>query len=215
MRNCAQWLNDHGIRTRPFASTAPTGARVILGSAHSAGARRRGGVSRSGPAHRPRLLGCLPLAVRVCQGDQPTAWVPLAKKGGLTALPSWLYHKDEWAKTHPIFDGLPAGGLMDYTFYREIIPDVAWTGQDAPAEVVAGATNTSKDYSAGLTVSVNSLGAGRFILNYTADSREPRAQPGGRPSVAEHASPCRPRPDKPLADLPADFEPQLKAMGYE
>ena len=99
------------------------------------------------------------------KGDKPTGWVPLANKGSLVALPSWLYHKDEWAKRHPVFAGLPSGGLMDYTFYREIIPDVAWVGLDAPAEAVAGATNTSQDYSAGLTLAEYRFGAGGFILN--------------------------------------------------
>ncbi|MFV2065939.1 MAG: hypothetical protein ACC645_03095 [Pirellulales bacterium] len=99
------------------------------------------------------------------KGREPTAWVPLVNKGALVNLPSWLYHKDEWTKKHPIFEGLPAGDLMDYTFYREIIPDAAWVGQDAPAEVVAGAINTSIGYSAGLLTSVHPLGAGRFVLN--------------------------------------------------
>jgi hypothetical protein len=148
-------------------------------------------------------------------GDQPTTWLPLANKGRLTGLPSWLYHKDEWAKHHPIFDGLPAGGLMDYTFYREIIPDAAWVGQDAPMEVVTGATNTSIDYSAGIFVSGNSFGAGQFILN-TLLIRENL----GRSPVADrlllnmlrHAARDV---SKPLADLPADVDQLLKAIGYQ
>jgi hypothetical protein len=149
------------------------------------------------------------------QGDQSTAWAPLVNKGRVAGLPSWLYHKDEWAKSHPIFDGLPAGGLMDYTFYREIIPDAAWVGQDTPAEVVAGATNTSIDYSAGLFVSGNSFGAGQFILN-TLLIRENL----GRSPVADrllvnmlrHAARDV---SKPLADLPADVDQLLKALGYQ
>ncbi|MFZ2657334.1 MAG: sugar-binding domain-containing protein [Victivallales bacterium] len=76
-----------------------------------------------------------------------------------------LYLKDEWAKNHPIFEGLPAGGIMDCTFYREIIPDVVLITQKAPAEAVAGAIKASQDYSSGLMVSVHNLGKGRFILN--------------------------------------------------
>ena len=99
------------------------------------------------------------------KGENAAGWVPLAKKGTLANNADWLYPHDQWTRRHPIFDGLPSGGLMDYTFYREIIPDTAWVGQDPPAEVVAGAINTSIDYSAGLLVSVHSLGTGRFILN--------------------------------------------------
>ncbi len=73
--------------------------------------------------------------------------------------------KDEWAKRHPVFDGLPAGGLMDCAFYREIIPDTALVGQDPPAEAVAGAIKASQDYSSGLMLAVYESGAGRYILN--------------------------------------------------
>ena len=33
-----------------------------------------------------------------------------------------LYHRDDWVRRHPLFEGLPAGGLMDWTFYRTIAP---------------------------------------------------------------------------------------------
>jgi hypothetical protein len=148
------------------------------------------------------------------RGDQPAARVPLANKGGLTALPSWLYHKDEWERRHPIFEWLPGGGLMDYTFYREIASDSARIGQDSPAEVVAGATSTTQDYSAGLTVSVYSLGAGRFNLNSLLIWENLGRNPAADRlllNMLRHA----PRDSaEPLADLPADFGSQLKAMGY-
>ena len=100
------------------------------------------------------------------QGDKPDRagcrWPTRARS---TGLPAWLYHKDEWAKPHPIFDGLPAGGLLDYTFYRELIPDAAFVGQDPPAEAVAGGINATIGYSSGLIVAVYPLGAGRFVLN--------------------------------------------------
>ena len=148
-------------------------------------------------------------------GNQPAAWVPLAGKGSLAGLPSWLYHKDEWAKNHPIFEGLPAGDLMDYTFYRDIIPDTAWVGQDLPAEVVAGAINTSIDYSAGLMVCVHSLGAGRFILN-TLQIRENLGQnPVADRLLLNMLRYAARDVDKPPADLPADFDAQLKALGYQ
>jgi hypothetical protein len=132
----------------------------------------------------------------------------------VAGLPSWLYHKDEWAKNHPIFEGLPAGDLMDYTFYREIIPDAAWTGQDPPAEVVAGAINTSIDYSAGLLVSVHSLGAGRFILN-TLHIRENLGQNPAADRLLVNMLRYAARDiAKPSVDLPADFEMQLRNLGY-
>jgi hypothetical protein len=80
-------------------------------------------------------------------------------------MANWVYLKDEWAKRHSIFEGLQCGGLMDYTFYREIIPDLAWADQDPPEEAVAGANNTSQGYASGLLVAVHRLGEGRVVLN--------------------------------------------------
>jgi hypothetical protein len=89
----------------------------------------------------------------------------LPNKGAVANLPSWLYHKDEWTKRHPIFEGLPAGGLMDYAFYRELVPDHAFVGLDPPAEAVAGAIDASCGYASGLLVAVYRLGEGKLVLN--------------------------------------------------
>jgi hypothetical protein len=99
------------------------------------------------------------------QGDDPLGWLPLANRGTLQHIGGWLYLADEWAKAHPIFEGLQAGGLMDYTIYREIIANTVLTGQDLPAEAVAGSMKTSQDYSSGLLVGVWPLGKGRVVLN--------------------------------------------------
>lgn len=218
-----QWLKDHDIRTRPFSSVGPTNREVILASS-SAPSPGGSPVFRELAQHIARGSAVVFLSPAVfANGDQPTAWLPLAKKGSLVGLPSWLYHKDEWTKNHPIFDGLPAGGLMDYTFYREIIPDGpgmfgiskfgAWAGQDPPADVVAGATNTSQDYSAGLMLSVNNLGTGRFVLN-TLLIRENLGHPVADRLLLNMLRYAGRDAAKPLADLPADFDTQLKAMGY-
>ena len=126
-----------------------------------------------------------------------------------------LYHKDEWAKKHPIFEGLPAGDLMDYTFYREIIPDAAWVGQDVPAEVVAGAINTSIGYSAGLFTSVYSLGAGRFVLNTLHVRENLGSSPAADRLLLNMLRYAARDVKQPPADLPPDFDAQLKTIGYQ
>lgn len=209
----AQWLADRGIRVRAFDPAAP-GRDVIL-------------VPAAPPAPGDRAVWAA-LARRIAtgstaiflapavfaRGDQPTAWLPLANKGSLVGLPTWLYHKDDWNKEHPIFDGLPAPGVMDYTVYRELIPGAAFSGQDPPAEAVCGGINATLAYSSGLMVAVYDLGAGRFILN-TLPIRE---NLGPNP-VAERLlrnllrAAARDR-EKPPAALPADFDQQLQAMGY-
>jgi hypothetical protein len=154
-----KWLTAHRVRVRKLADKPSTAREVIL-------------VSNAPPVFEQ-------LWTRVRQGatvvflsveslkkdDQPLGQLPLANKGSAFPIQGWLYLKDEWAKEHPIFDGLPSGGLMDYTFYREIIPDLVLSGQDPPAEAVAGAIKASQDYSSGLMLAVHKLDAGRIILN--------------------------------------------------
>ena len=225
----AKWLADHGVRTRPFShlprAAEEPGARepgaetvskreVILASAvppAPGGATAFRDLARQ--IARGSTVVFLSPAV-FAQGDQPAAWVPLARKGFLAGLPSWLYHKDEWAKNHPIFAGLPAGDLMDYSFYRDIIPDTAWVGQDPPAEVVAGAINTSIDYSAGLLVSVHTLGAGRFILNTLQVRENLGRNPAADRLLVNMLRYAARDTQQPLGELPADFELQLKTLGY-
>ena len=209
-----QWLKSHGIPSRPFSSAALANRELIIaaGSPPSPGGAP---VFRELATRIARGSSVVFLSPSVfAKGDQPAAFVPLAKKGSIAGLPSWLYHKDEWTKKHPIFEGLPAGGLMDYMFYREIISDTAWVGQDVPGEIAAGATNTSQDYSAGLTVSVNTLGAGQFILNTLLIRENLGKNPAADRLLLNMLRHAARNATKPLADLPADFESQLKAFGY-
>jgi len=98
-------------------------------------------------------------------GDDQTAFLPLDRKGRFHSIVGWLYLKDEWAKRHPIFDGMPAGGLLDYDFYREIIPDLLYSPGEESYEAVAGAIRASQGYSSGLMISIHRVGAGRLIIN--------------------------------------------------
>ncbi len=161
----SQWLADHQIPSRPFSPTDSGMRAVILicGKAPEPG---------GADAFRPLLerIERGSTAVFLCpevfsDGKSNVALLPLKNKGSLVGLPAWLYHKEEWCKSHPIFEGLPSPGLMDYTFYREIIPDNVFSGQDPPLEAVAGGINASIGYSSGLMVAVHRLGEGRFILN--------------------------------------------------
>ena len=155
----AKWLTNYGIRSRKLADGEPSQHEVIL-------------VSTGPPAFEElwrqvqRGATAVFLSPEVLRkGNESLGWLPLASRGTVSPIRGWLYLKDEWAKRHPIFDDLPCGGLMDYTFYREIIPDTVLVGQDPPTEAVAGAIKASQDYSSGLMMAVYKSGAGRFILN--------------------------------------------------
>jgi hypothetical protein len=148
------------------------------------------------------------------RSDQPVAWLPLAKKGTLTPIGGWLYLKDEWAKSHLIFEGMPAGGLMDYDYYREIIPDAVFAGQDAPEEAVAGAIKASQDYASGLMVSVYRLGEGRFVLNTLRIRENLGRHPAAERLLRNMLCFAARDAGRPPAELPADFQSRLKSLGY-
>ncbi|MBM3499955.1 MAG: glycoside hydrolase family 2, partial [Armatimonadetes bacterium] len=157
----AQWLAAHGIAARAFSPESGT-AGVILAS----------GAPPDEPAWTAlteRLHGGAAVVFLqpqvLARADDPLGWLPLEPRGRLQHIGGWLYLADEWAKRHPIFEGLPAGGLMDYAYYRELIPNTVFTGQGAPAEAVAGSMKTSQDYTSGLLVGVWEAGRGRVVLN--------------------------------------------------
>ena len=211
----ARWLGEHHLRARKFSPSAPNEREVILVGRKPA--------SPNGPEAWQELARRMARGSTVVflspavfkKGDKPTGWLPLANKGSLVALPSWLYHKDEWAKRHPVFAGLPCGGLMDYTFYREIISDVAWVGLDAPAEAVAGATNTSQDYSAGLSLAKYRCGAGGFILNTLLIRENLSTHPVAERLLRNMLQYAGCDHQEPLANLPPDFDAQLHTLGYK
>ena len=209
----ATWLADHGIKSHPLSAGLPNAREVIL-----AGRKPASGDAaawRDLARHIARGSTAVFLSPEIFRkGDNAAGWLPLVKKGTLAGNADWLYPHDQWTKKHPIFDGLPSGGLMDYTFYRNMISDSRWSGQDAPAELVAATINTSLGYDSGTLVSVHNLGAGRFVLNtleiLKRQGQDPTAERLLRNLIRYAASDAV----KPPADLPPRFDEQLKAMGY-
>ena len=210
----AGWLNDHGIQARPVAAETPAAREVILvGAAPAQGETAAWQELAQRMARGATVVFLCPEVFR--RGDDPVGWVPLAQKGALARLASWVYLKDEWAKRHPVFDGLPAGGLMDYTVYREVIPDLVWSGQEAPAEAAAGANNTSLGYASGLLVAVYEFGAGRFVLNTLRLRENMASDPVAERLLRNLLRYAARERGQAVAELPADFGAQLTAIGYE
>jgi hypothetical protein len=207
----AAWLAAHDVRV--WTGGGGTGREVILvGRKPEQGgtAAFRGLAERI--AHGSGVVFLCPEVF--AEGEDHVRWLPLHNKGALGSIYSWLYLKDDWARAHPIFDGLPAGGLLDHAYYRELITQAVWERQDPPLVAVAGAVKASQYYASGLTISVNALGAGRFLLN-TLDirgqlGRHPAAERLLRNMLRFAALGC----DQPVAALPADWERTLEAMRY-
>jgi hypothetical protein len=211
----ARWLSEHGIKARPFAANRQSAREVILAAKKPA----PGGVQawRDLITRITRGSAVVFLCPEVfAEGNQPTRWLPLCTKGGLVAG-SDLYIRDEWTKRHPIFAGLPRGGLMDYTFYREIIGPAAFTGQDIPTEVAAGAIRAvhGSEYASGSLTSVYRTGAGMYVLNTLRIRETLGSHPVAERLLRNMLNYAAREMAQPLADLPADFPSQLKGIKYE
>ena len=152
------WLRSCGIATKTF--DAATDSDVIL-------------VGRKPADNFAPLLKLMENGARVIflcpevfrEGDDSTAKLPLEQRGQIRNGGVWLYHKDDWTKNHPYFDGLPRGGIMDHAFYRNLLAQQILSGQSDPDEIVAGAIQTALGYDSGLLTAVYRYGKGRFVLN--------------------------------------------------
>jgi hypothetical protein len=214
-----KWLKDRGIKVKSYQPGKPTAREVILVSCPA----RDGGTPEAWRDLAERMARgstVIFLTLDVFQRDgNPLGWLPLAQKGGMGMVCEYtfpqLYNKDEWTKKHPLFDGLPCGGLMDYVFYRELIPDYRYWGQAIPEEPVAGAFRSScPGHHSELMLSVYNFGAGRFILNSLRVRQALGLDPTAERLLRNMLRYAARDADKPLAELPADFESQLKAIGY-
>ena len=122
-----KWLVEHDIPSRSFDAEEPSQREVILASGR---VPAPGGTTVFAGLARRTARGATVVFLdpsMFADGTHPTRWLPLKGKGFLAPI-NWVggyYRADMWAKDHPIFEGLPCGGLMDPTFYREILPQHA------------------------------------------------------------------------------------------
>jgi hypothetical protein len=218
-KELGKWLAERAIRVRPFVAANQTAREVILasgrppaGDGEAAFAELARHVARGSTVIflTPETL------LEAGKDDGPLRWapVPKAKRPSLVNPMNWYFRADFWSKEHPVFDGLPCGGIMDYRFYEDILRTKVLRGVQPPAEAVAGAIQASggSAYQADLLVAVAPLGAGRFLLN----SMIVRANLGGVPAaerlLRNMLNYAAQGGGQPAAELPADFAEQLKAM---
>jgi hypothetical protein len=208
------WLNANGIKARAFVPGEQQNKREVIVAGYRSVPNEDESFGEL-TKHIARGSHVIFLYPEIFQKDSNrTAWLPLLNKGDRIDLPLVWAHKDDWSKHHPIFDGLPAGGIFDHTFYREIFSGSAFSGQDVPAEVVAGATNTSVAYSSGLTMAVYNLGGGRFTINTLHIRQNLGNDPVAERLLRNMLLYAARDMDKPMAELPPGFYQSLYELGY-
>ena len=205
-----KWLAERHMEVREFDAAQQSGRELILVGS---------GVPQPGGAATFKEL-----AGRIARGSaavfldpnvfaavsQPANLALIGQKGTLINLPNNVYHKDDWAKRHPIFADLPSGGLMDYTFYRELVSNIGWSRPDAPTETVAGAIYAFTGYASGVLISVDELGAGRVVLNTLRIRENLGKHPAADRLLANMLRFAEPDTTKGLEALPDDFETRFK-----
>ena len=108
---------------------------------------------------------------------------------------------------------LPGEGLLDYTYYRELLPDLAYVDTDKPDVAVAASMNTSFAYWSGLTLAIYDLGAGEFVLN-TMHIREHLGKvPAAERLLRNILRYAARNATLPIEALPVDFDAELAARG--
>ncbi len=113
---------------------------------------------------------------------------------------------------------------MDFNFYGSLISHLVYSERVSAnpqphesrlAEAVCGSVCINSGYISGLHIGVHELGAGRFILNTLDIGPNLGTHPAAERLLRNMLKYSARDLDKPLADVPADIEKQLKAMGYE
>jgi hypothetical protein len=170
-------------------------------------------------------------------GDETnkTKWLPLAGKGVVEPMDAvaGYYRADRWVKHHPLFDGMPAGGMMDYKYYRNLISIDALSQEhtvvskliytydevsaplDYPAETICGATRISHNYCSGIHLGIWNFYSGRFIVNTLNIAENLGHDPAADRLFGNILSYGASGAGKPLLPIPADFEKELKKIGYK
>ncbi len=225
------WIKEHGIKIQPLIKENKSKRQliVIAGDApDSLTMIRIVGQMATGST----VIFLSPTTFR--SGKDNTRWLPLVNKGSVQPMDAvaGYYRADRWVKSHPVFEGMPSGGMMDYMYFRNIISKEALSQDytvvaksmytydevssrlDQPAEVICGATRISHTYCSGIHLGVWNFGQGRFIVNTLH-----LAGILGKDNAADRlfcnilnyaASELR----KPAGRLPDNFDEILKDIGY-
>ncbi|MCL5099113.1 MAG: glycoside hydrolase family 2 [Candidatus Omnitrophica bacterium] len=213
----ADWLSARGIRVRNGLTESQVEREVILASGQ--------------PVEAGRTEAFKELARRMTRGSavifltpesatdtrdaqkqsQPLRWLPVAgtAHASFGNTVNWYFRADPWAKEHPIFQGLPSGGIMDYTFYRDLLTSQVLVGLEGPLEAVCGAIQTSgggDDYRSDLMLAAYRVCAGRCILNTLRIRENLGKVPAAERLLRNMLNYAAQGTSQPMADLPANLD---------
>jgi hypothetical protein len=151
-------------------------------------------------------------------GKLALGWLPLENKGRCYEFGDWLYHKECVAKAHPIFDGLQAGGIMDWDYYGPVISHTLFELQNEPANVIVAAFASGyccpSGYASGIMMAEYAFGKGRFITNTFSILGNIDVHPAADRLLLNMIHYAASFAKGPTASLPKNFDTTLKTIGY-
>jgi len=161
-----KWLSKNGIKYHNFDNQVQ-GREVILVGNLSDSQKESFHKIVDRISHGSTAIFLSPQAFK--KGDNPVGLMPLEVKGEFRGSQGWAAGRDDFAKSHPIFDGLQANGLLDLTYYRDLIPGSTFNGQEPLGELVSGSFAVGSyqpgGYYSGTIMAIHQLGLGSFIIN--------------------------------------------------
>jgi hypothetical protein len=113
---------------------------------------------------------------------------------------------------------LPSKGILDWYYYGPVLPDYLFDGQETPEEVVAAAFATGYPapggYASGILLGSYRFGEGRFVINTFPILENVDMHPAADHLLLNLIDYATGFLGRPLEELPADFDAQLRAVGY-
>jgi hypothetical protein len=228
----SNWLSKHKVKTLPFNTTNQSKREVILIAGKAPDSTTIVTIARQMECGSV-VIFLSPSTFR--SENNTTRWLPLAKKGVIESMDhvAGYYRADRWAKSHPIFNGMPAGGMMDYRYFRNIISqdalsqeysivandgysyDERYSELNYPAETVCGATRICNNYCSGIHLGVWDFGHGRFFVNTLHIIENLGKDPAADRLFCNMINFASVGIDKPMTKLPEDFNLKLTEIGYQ
>ncbi len=217
-----QWLTSHGVTCRPFATGSDAREVILVGDLSKTDAgfdQWKELLQRM--ARGSTVVFLSPYAFK--RGDNSVGWLPLATKGCGYWFGDWVYHKECVAKPHPVFEGLPCKGVMDWEYYDQVITHFVFDGQDTPDDVAAVWFATGYNdgmlsekfrtgYAAGLLFAGYRFGEGRFFINTLRILENLDINPAADRMLMNIIRYAQKDAGKPLAPLPDDFADRLDKL---
>ena len=227
----SMWLKQHNVKTHLFNQNNRSTREVILIAGKAQDSTTMVSIARQ--------MECGSVVIFLSpstfgSGNNSTRWLPLIHKGVVESMDhvAAYYRADRWTKNHPIFGGMPSGGMIDYQFFRNIVSQYAISQEyvvaaksgysydessialDYPKEAVCGAIRLSHNYCSGIHVGVWDFGVGRFIVNTLSIEDNLGKDPAADRLFCNMLNFTFKDLNKPMTRLPMNFNQKLVEIGY-